>query len=150
MLSRAIRTQHVCNAAPLLPPLTVGAQKKDLGKCFLSPLLTRSTEGGTRTLTPLRELDFESSASADSATSALRPLSIAELLSCCNTGNSTEISILAVPGDRLQERPGGLKPNFARNQNPLRWRNQVPQTPWTACRPKRAGWNHAALQRPHR
>ena len=30
----------------------------------------RSTEGGTRTLTPLRELDFESSASANSATSA--------------------------------------------------------------------------------
>ncbi len=28
------------------------------------------TEGGTRTLTPLRELDFESSASANSATSA--------------------------------------------------------------------------------
>ena len=34
--------------------------KKDLGKCFLSPLLVKSTEGGTRTLTPLRELDFES------------------------------------------------------------------------------------------
>ena len=44
---------------PTFAPLTVSAQKKDLGKCFLSPLLVKSTEGGTRTLTPLRELDFE-------------------------------------------------------------------------------------------
>ena len=34
--------------------------KKDLGKCFLSPLLVKSTEGGTRTLTGLLQLDFES------------------------------------------------------------------------------------------
>ena len=51
-------------------PLIMSAQKKDLGKCFLSPLLTRSTKGGTRTLTGLLQLDFESSASANSATSA--------------------------------------------------------------------------------
>ena len=36
----------------------------------LSPLLAKSTEGGTRTLTTLRPLDFESNASANSATSA--------------------------------------------------------------------------------
>ena len=32
------------------------------------------TEGGTRTLTPFRALDFESSASTNSATSAFRPI----------------------------------------------------------------------------
>ena len=45
-------------------------QKKDSSLTTSIPLVSESTEGGTRTLTPLRELDFESSASANSATSA--------------------------------------------------------------------------------
>ena len=34
--------------------------KKGLRSIDLSPFLVKSTEGGTRTLTPLRELNFES------------------------------------------------------------------------------------------
>ena len=45
-------------------PISVGATYRE------------STEGGTRTLTPLRELDFESSASANSATSAFGVMQI--------------------------------------------------------------------------
>ncbi len=47
------------------------------------------TEGGTRTLTPLRELDFESSASANSATSA-SPLNQRQVMFECieNTARS--------------------------------------------------------------
>jgi hypothetical protein len=44
--------------------------KKGLAAIATSPCYFRSAEGGSRTHTPVRALDFESSASANSATSA--------------------------------------------------------------------------------
>jgi hypothetical protein len=64
MFSPAMQVQPKPKVAADLPLIRKVNKKKDLGNCFLSPLLFCSTEGGTRTHTLLPELDFESSASA--------------------------------------------------------------------------------------
>ena len=48
----------------------IADEKKGLSAPCQKPLVSKSTRGGTRTLTRLLSLDFESSASANSATLA--------------------------------------------------------------------------------
>lgn len=56
-----------------------------------------STEGGTRTLTTLRPLDFESNASANSATSACRLRSIQHEAGSCKPGCFGEMRVFRLP-----------------------------------------------------
>jgi hypothetical protein len=74
MFSPAMQVQPKPKVATDLPLIRKVQQKKDLGNCFLSPLLFWSTEGGTRTHTLLPELDFESSASAIPPLRLAKPL----------------------------------------------------------------------------